>query len=118
MTRGLDVRSTIEVRGEPRPLRRAGVEHHLLRIAQEALTNAMRHSGARNVTLTLVFAANTVTLTVSDDGRGSGELTIDQLASTSNGIRGMRERASTIDAKLSARSLHPRGFEVSVQVDA
>lgn len=118
LTRGLSVAGTFEVRGEPRPLRRPGIEHHLLRIGQEAFTNALRHSGARNVAMILEFASSTVTLTVRDDGQGSGEFTVDELAERSHGIRGMRERAETIQAKLITRTVHPRGFEVKAEVKA
>lgn len=43
---------------------------HLYRIAQESLTNAMRHAGARHVTTTLSMAGPGVTLRITDDGKG------------------------------------------------
>ncbi len=66
----------------------------LLRIAQESLTNAMRHSGANNVYLRLRAAGDGVELSVSDDGRATPELRI------GNGIAGMRERVESLGGVL------------------
>jgi signal transduction histidine kinase/ligand-binding sensor domain-containing protein len=115
MTSGLAVDATVEVRGTPRPLADPDIEHHLLRIAQEAVTNALRHSGARNITVIVDFRRDSLVLTVRDDGHGSGEFSLEELAATSYGLRGMRERANAIGATLRARTLQ-RGFEVSVEV--
>lgn len=114
MTSGLAVRGTVEVHGDPL-VTDPDVEHHLIRIAQEALTNALRHSGARNITVTLDFKSNGLVLTIRDDGRGSGEFSVEHSSKTTYGLRGMRERADAIGAKLTARTL-TRGFEVMVEV--
>ena len=45
-------------------------ELHLYRIAQEALSNAAKHSAARNVTIVLHHGEHTMRLTVADDGQG------------------------------------------------
>ena len=60
------------------------------RIAQEALTNVVRHSGGSTATITLEHVATPTTLvvTVEDDGTGSPAD-----ATEGAGIRGMRERA-------------------------
>jgi ligand-binding sensor domain-containing protein/signal transduction histidine kinase len=118
LTKGLNVTATFELRGEPRAPNRRGLQHHLLRIAQEALTNALRHSGARRVAVILEFTPKTIVVTVRDDGRGSGEISIDTLSEASHGIRGMRERAEAMDAKLTTRALAAGGFEVIVEVEA
>jgi two-component system sensor histidine kinase UhpB len=77
------------------------------RVAQEALTNVVRHAGAAHVTLDLRADAGGVVLAVRDDGRGlaTGE-------GPTNGIRGMRERAMLIGANLSIESAAGRGTEV------
>jgi two-component system sensor histidine kinase UhpB len=65
------------------------------RVAQEALTNVARHSGAGSAALVLRASGEHLAVTVSDDGRGmngNGE--------PGTGIRGMRERAALIGASL------------------
>jgi two-component system sensor histidine kinase UhpB len=57
------------------------------RVAQEALTNALRHSGAERIELTLDRAGSGAELRVSDDGQGLDG------AQEGTGLRGMRERA-------------------------
>jgi two-component system sensor histidine kinase UhpB len=66
------------------------------RVAQEALTNVARHAGASEVALSLRREDGDIVLRVRDDGRG---LPADA-ATSSNGIRGMRERAMLIGARL------------------
>jgi two-component system, NarL family, sensor histidine kinase UhpB len=65
------------------------------RVAQEALTNVVRHSGADEAELDLEHDGGLLTLTVSDRGRG---LSADHVAGT--GMRGMRERATLVGAHL------------------
>jgi two-component system, NarL family, sensor histidine kinase UhpB len=71
------------------------VELVVYRVAQEALTNVARHSGASEAELALEHVGDLLTLTVSDRGRG---LAADDTAGT--GMRGMRERATLIGAHL------------------
>jgi two-component system sensor histidine kinase UhpB len=70
------------------------------RVAQEALTNAVRHSRARHVSLTLATRNRAVELTVRDDGAGFDP----QGVASGAGLRGMRERAVLIDAALDVNS--------------
>ncbi|TML75676.1 MAG: hypothetical protein E6G04_12070, partial [Actinobacteria bacterium] len=57
-----------ETRGEVRL--RPDIEAEIFRIAQEAVSNAMRHAGAEQVKVSLIAAATQVSLTVEDDGSG------------------------------------------------
>jgi signal transduction histidine kinase len=116
MTKGLPIQGSVQVVGHPRRLRDARVENHILRIGQEAITNSLRHSNAKNVLLTIEFQPRKVIVAVRDDGRGSGRFTLDELSASSHGIRGMRERAAQIHAKLTTRTIAGRGFEVVVEV--
>lgn len=87
----------------------------IYRVAQESLTNVVRHARASHVTLT--FGSSTdrgVVLVVRDDGVG---LSADG-AGGSNGIRGMRERALLVGAELSVRAVEPCGTEVSLRLPA
>jgi two-component system sensor histidine kinase UhpB len=65
------------------------------RIAQEALTNAVRHSGASHIELDLEVGAGRLTLQVSDDGTG-----LPTMQGEGPGIRGMRERALLVGGRL------------------
>ena len=87
----------------------------IYRVAQEALTNVVRHSGAQNVTLTLRSDGDGgVVLVVRDDGRG---LPPDAYR-RSTGIRGMRERALLVGARLEVRPADPHGTEVRLHLPA
>jgi two-component system, NarL family, sensor histidine kinase UhpB len=84
----------------------------IYRIAQEGLTNALRHSGARSATVSLVADAETLTLTVTDDGKGMPL----HLPSGTAGIAGMRERALLVGGRLSIQSRPDRGTEVRLSI--
>jgi signal transduction histidine kinase len=82
---------------------RLDVETELLRIAQEAITNARKHSRANNLWVSLTVNASTTLLRVEDDGVGSVEMRDDHY-----GLRMMHERATRIGAEL-AIAKRPRG---------
>lgn len=84
------------------------------RVAQEALTNVARHAGASRVELSLERDGADVVLTVRDDGRG---ITRAEQAS-SQGVRGMRERAMLIGARLSITGAPRRGTTVELFIPA
>jgi PAS domain S-box-containing protein len=71
---------------------------NLFRIFQEALTNVSRHSGATKVDVELHQGDEEIILSVSDNGRGLPEGHI--IASTSYGMRGMRERVTQLDGQI------------------
>ena len=80
------------------------------RVAQEALTNAARHSGATSVDVTLMGDDGRLTLSVRDNGLGFAS---DQLSEREGlGIAGMRERAGLAGGALSINSQPGRGAEV------
>ena len=79
----------------------------LLRCAQEAITNAVKHAGAKNLWLRVERSERGVTLSARDDGRGAA------LFRGGNGLAGMRERLETLGGRL---ELHPnpgRGFALT-----
>ncbi|WP_327420552.1 HAMP domain-containing sensor histidine kinase [Streptomyces sp. NBC_01230] len=82
----------------------------LYRVAQESLTNAARHAGARRVELTVRRTPAGVELRVRDDGRGING------APEGAGISGMRERALLIGADLSLDATRDGGTEVRLTV--
>ena len=69
MTEGTKVRAEVKVYGSPRRLDPA-VGLNLLRVGQEAVTNALRHARATEVEVSLTFQSERVVLSVADDGRG------------------------------------------------
>ncbi len=79
------------------------------RILQEALTNVTRHSGAREVDVTLSQADDRLTLSVFDDGKGFDHVS---LTLTGSGITGMNERANLVGGKLTVRSIVDQGTRV------
>jgi signal transduction histidine kinase len=89
------------------------VELHVLRVAQEALANSMRHSGATTVAIRLSFGAEMLELSIADDGTGgilhdSGPLRL--------GILGIEERVNEIGARLSVISRPEGGTELRMLV--
>jgi len=91
------------------------VERGLLRIAQEALGNAVRHSGAQRVKLSLAAHDSRVTLRVLDDGRGfDPEEAV--MRSRRLGLTSMRERAEALGGTLAIDSEPGRGTAIEVEV--
>jgi len=114
----LGSRAAADVRVEGSPLRLdASQEHHLLRIGLEALTNALKHSGAERIEIVLRFQANGITLVVQDNGCGMGQTAQDP-SSRHFGLQGIRERVDKLGGVLSIDSTPGRGTCVSVTVPA
>jgi two-component system sensor histidine kinase UhpB len=87
----------------------------LYRVAQESLTNVARHAGASSVEIALERGGSSVTLRVSDDGRG---LDGPDLPSGHGGLRGMRERAILVGGALAIKPGRRGGVEVRLEVPA
>ena len=84
----------------------------IYRIAQESLTNVMRHSEATRAVVALEVAADQLVLTVRDDGRGMTS----ESREGSTGIIGMRERAMLVGGRLTVRSKIGAGTEVRLEL--
>ncbi|MFC9970477.1 sensor histidine kinase [Spirillospora sp. NPDC127200] len=82
----------------------------LYRVAQEALTNAARHSGGDTAELTLAPAGDGVLLSIEDNGKGMGD------ASEEAGIRGMRERALLVGGTLQLHDGSDGGTRLTLRV--
>jgi signal transduction histidine kinase len=86
-----------------------GVEREIIGIAQEALTNALRHSRARRITIRASTVQSIgVRLSVADDGRGIPK----DIHSGGFGMTSMRERADRIGASLTIVTAPRKGTEV------
>ncbi|MEP6642595.1 MAG: GAF domain-containing sensor histidine kinase [Gaiellales bacterium] len=101
------------VRGEGSP--DAGTQRELYRIAQEALQNALKHSGAGRITLELELAGTGGTLTVTDDG-GGFDPADPVVRSRHLGLTVMQERARTIGGLLELSSRPGEGTTVRVEI--
>lgn len=83
---------------------------HVFRIAQEAVSNALRHGDAKKVDISLESAGDFVSLRVSDDGIGFDP---DALASAGMGLQIMRYRARTLGGTFDVQPRLPHGIVVA-----
>lgn len=90
-------------------------ETHLFRIAQEALTNVARHSGATRVRMGLEGGGDAIRLTIADNGRGLPAAASD---GAGLGMIGMRARARDAGGEFSIRSNEGHGTLIEVQAPA
>jgi signal transduction histidine kinase len=88
----------------------SAVEAELLRIAQEAITNARKHAGASSLWVTCVIDPPFVQIEVSDDGHGISE----QRPEGRYGLAIMAERAERIRGRLEISPRSPNGTTVAV----
>jgi signal transduction histidine kinase len=109
MDPGCDTRLEVQEGFPTESLGDVGVE--LSRVIQEALTNARRHSAARNVSVSLAVDGDALVAEVADDGRG-----YDTEAPPGTGLRGMRERARQLSGELQLKSAPGEGTRVRVTV--
>jgi signal transduction histidine kinase/ligand-binding sensor domain-containing protein len=115
LTEAKDLRLKLDLDDCQRPLP-ADVEYNLLRIAQEAVLNAVKHSGARTLQVTLDSTAQHLRLSVRDDGAGFDEEDAPPLGHY--GLIGMKERAAQIGADFHLATARGRGTTVQVLVEA
>jgi signal transduction histidine kinase len=103
------------VEGESRALPEE-TEQHLLRIAQEAVTNAVKHARASQVRIHLAVAGRKLSLSVADNGRGFEQDEAFSEVGGHFGLLGMRERAERLGGELQLHSEPGQGTEVEVTV--
>ena len=108
-----DIRLRLNMRSCPRRLP-VDVEYNLLRIVQEAITNAVKHSVAHSIDLTLDGSGRHILLAIEDDGSGFGSVDPTEGRTGHYGIIGMRERATQIGATLRIDSEAGRGTAIRV----
>ena len=96
--------ATLTTDGPRRPLPRM-VEATACRIVQEAVANAVRHSGARHIEVRLGYQPDGLALSVRDDGCGAAA------SPSGNGLAGMAQRADGLGGWVRAEPGRPGGFE-------
>src|SRR5581483_3783555 len=119
LAEGFTHRTGIEVKveGELRGRLPDETETHLFRIAQEALTNVARHSGAQHVWMALSQSPNEIVLSIRDDGRGLPAAAADDGAALNGmGMIGMRARARSTGGDVTVRSRPAQGVQIEVRV--
>jgi signal transduction histidine kinase len=110
--------TTLHVEGTPRRLP-ATVDLAAYRIIQESLTNAVRHAGPANATVSLAWSDGWLRLDVRDTGRGvavNGESADATVAGAGHGLVGMRERAAAVGGTLEAGPSPSGGFAVRAEL--
>jgi signal transduction histidine kinase len=91
-----------------------GQEQFLYRVAQEAMSNVVRHAHATELRVKVEQVDGHLTLTVADDGRGFDRAAVD--TSAHFGLRGMQERADLAGAQLLVESRRGAGTTVRVTI--
>jgi signal transduction histidine kinase len=104
---------TIEINGEPRPIDPVA-NTTLFRVAQEALTNVIKHAQAANVSVRLSYLPTVVMLQVEDDGCGFDVRA--QAQRPQWGLLGMEERATLLGGNVVVHSQPGHGARVEVTI--
>lgn len=90
-----------------------GVENHLFRIVQEALSNTLRHAKANRMEIRIVQKVDTVRVTLRDDGVG---FELDDTKQTSYGLSTMRERINEIGGTIQFITAPGKGTRIEIVV--
>jgi signal transduction histidine kinase len=108
---GLDIDLEMASQAPPVP---SAVGSAVYRILQESITNVLRHAGPTRVTVAVEYAADAVSVRITDGGRaGTGELAAHQ---PGRGILGMRERCRLLGGTLDAGPVPGGGFAVTARL--
>ena len=107
-THAAGVNVELSVSGTPRPLP-AGAELSAYRIVQEALTNAIKHSGSDRASVELRYGKDGLELEIVDQGAGAA---CSELPRSGHGLVGMRERVALFGGSLEAGPWVGRGYRV------
>lgn len=110
-----NTKTTVMIEGPSRRLSSA-TEHHVLRIAQEAITNSLKHAKASRLDLKLSFSAEQLILTVADDGQGFDPNSVMTNGVGHFGLRSLRGRASKIQGQLKIVSQPGQGATIELRV--
>ena len=109
----IDYNYTGPENAERLPLR---IEVCLFRIAQEAITNIQRHSGASHGSVVVLRQQHDITLLVEDNGRGFEPSVLFKKGDRCLGLVGMRERAALLGGKVVIESVPGKGTTIRVTI--
>jgi signal transduction histidine kinase len=113
-TEGTSIEPRFRADGAAYPLP-SGIEVQIIRIAQEAVSNAVQHSGASAISLTVHYSPTELLATVSDTG-GGFDPTVDWAERMHFGLLGMKERAELISSTLTIDAATGGGTRVILRV--
>ncbi|HET9696807.1 MAG TPA: sensor histidine kinase [Terriglobales bacterium] len=113
---GNQVEIDVNIKGEPNRLK-PNVEMNLLRIGQEAITNALKHGNAKHVSVELEYSPTGVRLSVADDGKGFSAQEIALAQNSHFGLLDMRERAQSLGGSLVVESELGKGTRIKIDVE-
>ena len=111
MAEGTNLNAEFQAEGDERSIP-SDYEESLLRITQEALTNAVKHANARNFKATLSIGADKIQLRLVDDGHGFDS----QVEHDGFGLIGMRERVDRMGGEFIIRTKQNVGTEILVEL--
>ncbi|MGH7952405.1 MAG: sensor histidine kinase [Limisphaerales bacterium] len=111
---GIVLETHFEVAGRRRRLP-AIIENNVLRFGQEAITNAAKHAGAKQIRVRLEFGEKQFSLTVVDDGQGFDPANPPP-SDGGFGLVGMKERANELNGKWNVRTAPDRGTEINLRI--
>jgi signal transduction histidine kinase len=114
MSDGTEIPTNFEVAGRQRQFAPV-IENNVLRIGQEAITNAIKHSGAKRINVALNFGEKQFCLVVTDNGRGFDPQNPPP-SEGGFGLVGMRERAAELKGELNIRSVPGQGAEIVLSI--
>ena len=114
LTDGTKINLEVSAKGRVRPLSET-VEENLLRIAQEALTNIIKHSGATTATIELDYGPQNVLLEIKDNGHGFEQEKSAGPNEGHFGLLGMSERAKRLGGSLAILSEPGHGTTIRIQ---
>jgi signal transduction histidine kinase/ligand-binding sensor domain-containing protein len=114
-TAGSGVEVKVDADGHPAELPQE-MEQHLLRIAQEAVANALKHAGASRISIQLRTGDRKLRLRIEDNGHGFEQQDVFSSLGGHFGLIGMRERAERLGGDMHLQSRPGEGTEVEVTV--
>lgn len=110
-----DLKVEFHLDGDPQPIE-PPMNTALFRVAQEALTNVIKHAQASKVVLHLSYLPEAVSLQVIDDGRGFDKNSLTARGRESWGLLGMEERANLLGGELAMESSVGQGTCIRVKI--
>src|SRR6185437_14659301 len=114
---GAGINIEMETSGETYPLSEIA-EENLLRVGQEAMTNVVKHSGAKQAKIKLEFTPQKVILQITDNGKGFVPQTCAGPRDGHFGLLGMTERAERLGGQIAITSEAGNGTVIRVEIPA